>query len=273
MKNALKVLQESVVRYLEEETKGSKFPQFHEYIDGGAHDLEPDKILRLKEEFLQIYKAFVEGMSLTEKTIEVNVPVHETGYSSLLGVPVEKDAREMVAFLINEALDQCELAILAKCGFGKYSASPEEIRKAQGQLRENSETIYLPLPSGSMELKIVAYDSNNNLEHGRVADGLWVPFVAIGLIAYDPKNVVLGFQATMEYKNGNWKLDRLGIDMLYELAEKSSLFQQAYKRFVGKEFDSETKSDQPFNREFIEFIKNSPHFQQALNRVCMRWVN
>jgi len=272
MKSALRVLQDSVVRYLEGEVKDSKFPQFHEYVDSGANHLEAEKVSRLKEELLQIYRAFVEGMPLIEETVEVNVPVHETGYSSLLGVPVKKDAREVVAFLINEALDQCELAILAKSGFGKHSPSPEEIRKAQEQLRENPETIYLPLPTGSMELKIVAYDSNNNLKHGRVADGLWVPFVAIGLIAYEPKNVVLGFQATMEYKSGNWKIDHLGIDMLYELADKSSLFPQAYKRLTGKEFIKEAITE-GFNQEFIGFIKRSPHFQQALNRVCSRWMN
>ncbi|OIO48588.1 MAG: hypothetical protein AUJ32_00175 [Parcubacteria group bacterium CG1_02_40_82] len=269
MENALKVLQDSVIEYLEGGQKGSKVPQFHEYIEG-TNDLKPDKIPRLKEEILQIYKAFVEGMLLTEKTVEIRVPVHETGYSTLLGVPVEKDAREIIASFINTAIDECQLAILANCGFGKYSPTPEKIQEVKQQLRESVEMIYLPLPKGSMELKIVAYDSNNNPKHHFLVDGLWTPFVAIGLVAYSEGDI-LAFQATMDYGSGNWKLDKFGTELIYELADKSSFFKDAYQKLTGGEFNAkEVKSPNP---EFVNFIKCSPHFQQALNRVCRRWVN
>lgn len=269
MENPVKVLQESVVRYVENGVKGSKVPHFHEYIDG-SDDLKPEKIALLKKDFLQIYKAFMEDMPLTEETVEVRVPVHETGYSKSLGVPVEKNARETIAYFINAAIDQCELAILANCGFGKYSAAPEKIKDAQEQLRGNVEKIYLPLPRGSMELKIIAYDSNNNPKHNLLVDGMWVPFTAIGLVRYETENISLAFMATMDYGNGNWKLDRLDTKLLSELAEKSSLFKEAYQKIVGRDFDKIEISE--INQEFIKFFKTSPHFQQILNRVCGRWV-
>jgi len=267
MANPMKVLQESVIQNLEEGVKGAKVSAFHAYVDG-PDDVEAEKIPQLKEDFLNIYKAFIFGMSLTEETIEVRVPTHNTGYSPLFGVPVDKDAQEVIASCLNETLDQCDLAIIAGCGFGKFSATPEKIREAQEQLRENVEKVFLPLPSGLMELSIIAYDSNNNLKHGRAADGLWEPFKAIGLIGLD--DVILAFMATMDYGSGNWKVDQLGTELLRELAEKSSLFKEAYQKMTGKEFAEAEISEA--NPEFVEFIRTSPHFQQALNRVCKRWL-
>ncbi|MBU3965610.1 hypothetical protein KJ575_02555 [Patescibacteria group bacterium] len=268
MENPLKVLQESVVQHLEGGTKGSKAPQFHEYIDG-SDDLEPEKILRLKNDLLQIYKAFIEGMPFIKDTVEMRMPVHATGYSLLLGAPVEKDTIETIASLLNAIIDHCELAIIANCGFGKYSAGPEKIKEAQEQLRENIEVIYLPLPKGSMELKVVAYDSNNNPKHNCLVDGLWVPFKTIGLIRQEAEDVILAFVATMDYGSGNWRIDRLDTELLAEVAEKSSLFKATYQKLVGKDFEGRIREPNP---EFIKFLRSSPHFQQTINRICNRWT-
>ncbi|MBZ9573045.1 hypothetical protein KJA17_02610, partial [Patescibacteria group bacterium] len=170
--------------------------------------------------------------------------------------------------VINSLMEQCDIALLAGCGFGKFSASEEEIRKAQEQLCENVETIYLPLPEGAMELKIFAFDSNNNPKHRLLVDGLWEPYRAIGLVKF--KNIILAFQTTMDYGSGNWKLDRIDTKFLPELAKKSSLFKSAYQKIAEKEFD-ETEIPE-VNPEFIGFLKASSHFQQALNRVCSRWT-
>lgn len=267
MGNPLKVLQESVVQCVESGVKASKVPQFHAYLEG-SDDLKPEKIPQLKKDFLQVYKAFIEGMPLTEDTVEVRVPVHATGYSPLFGVPVQKDAQETIASLLNEAIDQCELAILAGCGFGKYSAEPEKIREAQEQLRESVEIIYLPLPKGSIELKVIAYDSNSNPKHRLLVDGMWAQYKAVGLIRHEAEDITLVFMTTMDYGSGNWKIDRIDTALLSELTEKSSLFKEAYKKLVGKNFNGKVKEGNP---EFIEFLKSSPHLQQTLNRICSRW--
>jgi hypothetical protein len=267
MGNPLRVLQESVVQYIEGGVKDSKVPQFHKYLEG-SDDLEPEKIPQLKKDFLQVYKAFIEGMPLTEDTVEVRVPVHATGYSPLFGVSVQKDARETIASLLNEVIDQCELAILAGCGFGKYSAGPEKIKESQERLRESVETVYLPLPKGSIELKVIAYDSNNNPKHRLLVDGMWVPYKAIGLVRCETEDITLAFMTVMDYGSGNWKVDQLNAGLLCELAEKSSLFKEAYQKITGKDFGGEIKE---VSHEFIQFLKSSPHFQQTLNRICSRW--
>jgi hypothetical protein len=200
---ALRVLQESVIKYLESGVKGIRVPFFHAYLDG-PDDLEKEKIPELKRDVDQIRKALIEGMVLVEEEVEVMVPIHETGYSPLLGVPVEKDAKVVIKSLLDGLLDQCELAIIADCGFGKFSASQEKIREAQEQLKDNIETIYLPLSLGVVELKIMAYDSNNNLKQGRVADGIWVPFRAIGLVKFEDKVFAfwnLGFSTICIFQN------------------------------------------------------------------------
>lgn len=270
MGSPLAVLKESVIQRLEGGNKGSKFPVFHAYFETLGDDLEAEMVSVLKKEFLQINAAFCEGMELVSSRVDVNVPVHETEYSSLFGVSVKKDARETIGGLLNAAIEQCDLAIIAGCGFGKFSASPEEIRRATEQLKENIETVFLPTPNGFQEVRIFAYDSSNNLQYGRAADGIRVPFRAIGLAFIFP-TVTLGFDATMDYSSGVWSLNNFGIDCLMELAESSALFPEAYKKLTGSEFDSATI--QKPDPVLINWLKESNHFRQAINRVCRHWLN
>lgn len=269
MSNPLKVLQESVIQGLEGGVKGSKVPAFHAYVDG-PDDVVAEKIPQLKEDFLQIYRAFYAGLALTEEKVVISVPLHDTGYNPLFGMPVDKDAREVIAHCLNEVIDQCTLAILANCGFGKFSAPPEKIREAQKQLCESIETIYLPLPEELLELNIFAYDSNANPKHGFLVDGMWVPYRAVGLIRYEAKDIILAFQATMDYGSGEWKIDRFDTDFLSELAEKSSLFADAYRKIAGRDFDNTVVAEA--SPGLVEFIKSSPYFQPDLNRICARWT-
>ncbi len=267
MNNILKVLQDSVVSALEGGTKSSRFPSFHRYIEG-SDDVEADKMPSLKEECSQIYQSFIEGMELTTDKVEVNVPVHATGYSPLFGVPVEKDARESIARTLDVLLDQCELAILANSGFGRFSASPDAIAEAQKRLRENVETIHVPSSSGINDLKMIVYDSNNNPKHKLLVDGLWVPYRTSGLLKHEDKT--LAFMSTMDYKVGNWGIDQLDTDLLNDLAESSSLFPEAYKKLTGNEFNKANISR--VDKDFINSLKSSPFFQRAVNRMCARWI-
>lgn len=136
------------------------------------------------------------------------------------------------------------------------------------QLRGHVEKIYLPLPTGTMELDIMAYDSNNNPKHRLMIDGLWEPFRAIGLIKFE--TTVLAFKATMELRGSKWKLNQLDSEMLCELAEKSSLFRDAYHKLTGEYFDKEKTKE--VNPQLVDLIRVSLQFQQALNRVCGHWV-
>lgn len=269
MANPLAVLKESVIQKLEGGNKGSKFPIFHAHFEKSNDDLEAEKIPALKKEFLQISAAFCEGMELTSSRVEVSVPVHETGYSSLFGVPVEKDARETIGNILNATIEQCDLAIIAGCGFGRFSANSEKIREATEQLKESIETVFLSTPNGPRELRILAYDSSNNLKHGRAADGIWVPYRVIGLIKIQA--IVLGFDAIMDYGSGVWSFNNLGINWLVELSENSVLFSDAYKKLTGNNFDL-TIMQMP-DPELISWLKESKCFQQAVNLVCRRWLN
>lgn len=269
MREPLKVLQETIVEHLEDGIKGSKVPHFHNYIEGSG-DLEPEKIPPLKEEILQIQKAVIEGMPFTKDKVEVMVPVHPSGYAPLSGVPTTKDATETITSWLNEAIEHCKLSILIGCGFGNYSVGPE-IKKAREQLREEVETSYLPSPKGSLELKIIAYDSNNNPKHGFLIDGMWYPYKAVGLVYCEAENIILAFQATMDYGTGNWELDKFSTEFLYRLAEKSSSFQEAFQKITNNEFNKEELAK--IDPEFVKFLKNSPHFRQLLNRVCSRWTH
>lgn len=271
MGNPLTVLQETVIQKLEGGAKGSKFPTMHAYFDGtyGHDDISPEKIPALKEEFLQITKAFCEGMELVSSTVTVSVPTHDTGYSPLFGVPVEKDSYEAIGYVLNESVDQCTIAIILKCGFGKYSAPPEKLQEAMEQLKESVEKVFLPGPNGAVEALILAYDSNNNLKHGRVAEGMWSSYRVVGLVLV--RESILGFDATMDYGTGVWKVNKLGFDCFLELTEKSALFPEAYKKITGKDFNlAETRKPEP---TLISWLMESKTFQQNISRVCKRWTN
>lgn len=271
MGNPLTVLQETVIQNLEGGIKGSKFPTMHAYFDGtyGHDDVPPEKIPALKEEFLEITKAFCEGMKLVSSTVTVSVPTHDTGYSPLFGVPVEKDSYETIGAILNESIDQCTLAIILNCGFGKYSAPAEKLQEAMEQLKESVEKVFLPGPPGAIEVLLLAYDSNNKLKHGRVAEGMWSPYRVIGLVLVQES--ILGFDATMDYGTGVWKFNKLGFDCFQELAEKSALFPEAYKKLTGKDYNS-TEVHEP-EPALVSWLKESKTFHQNVSRVCKRWAN
>ncbi|MFH1036615.1 MAG: hypothetical protein V1756_00905 [Patescibacteria group bacterium] len=271
MGNPLTVLQETVVQKLEGGVKGSKFPTMHDYFDGiyGHDDVPPEKIPALKEEFLQITKAFCEGMELVSSTVTVSVPTHNTGYSPLFGVPVEKDSYETIGHVLNESIDQCTLAIILGCGFGKYSAPSEKLQEAMEQLKESVERVFLPGPNGAVEALILAYDSNNNIKYGRIAEGMWSPYRVVGLVSVQES--ILGFDATMDYGTGVWKFNKIGFDCFLELAEKSSLFPGAYKKITGKDYNpTEVQKPEP---TLISWLTESKAFQQNIGRACKRWTN
>ena len=127
MANPLKTLQESVIKNFENGAKGSVVPTFHVGVDsffaGTKGDLPAEKMVLLKGDLAKIAKAMAEGMELTVGTVTVSVPVHATGYSSLFGVPVEKDAAGTLLGGLLQLMEQCEMALLLGCGFGKFSAS------------------------------------------------------------------------------------------------------------------------------------------------------
>ena len=268
MKNPLVVLQETIIGKLENGVKGSKFPNLHAYFDGDD-EVPPEKIPTLKEEFLQITNAFCEGLELISPTVTVSVPTHNTGYSSLFGVPVEKDSYETIGSILNESIDQCTLAIILKCGFGNYSAPSEKIQEAIKQLKKSVEKVFLPSPNGTIEAFLLAYDSNNNSECGRVAEGLWSPYRVVGLISIQES--ILGFDMTMNYGTGVWNFNKFGPDCFLELAEKSALFSEAYKNLTGKDYQpADIQKPDPV---LIDWLKESKVLRQNISRICKRWIN
>ncbi|MDP3990702.1 MAG: hypothetical protein Q8P63_00105 [Candidatus Nealsonbacteria bacterium] len=271
MENPLTVLQETVIQKLERGIKGSKFPTMHNYFDGvyGHDNVPPEKIPALKEEFLQINKSFCEGMELISPTVTVRVPTHNTGYSPLLGVPVEKDSYEAIGYLLNESIDQCTIAIILNCGFGKYSALPEKLREAMEQLKDSIEKVSLTGPKGVVETLILAYDSNNNIKHGKIVEGMWIPYRVIGLVLV--KESILGFDATMDYGTGVWKFNKFGFSCFLELVERSFLFSGAYKKITGKNYNqAEIQKPEP---GLVNWLTESKAFHQNISRVCKRWTN
>lgn len=275
----LTLLQKLVIKYLEKGTKGSRFPVFHAYIDNPSDDLEADRIPQLKEEFVQIQSAFAFVMPPIQEKIIMRVPVHATGYSPTLGLSVEKDPKEAIPLFLNGAIEQCEIAILAKGGFGKFSVSPEEINRARKQLRQQIETIHIPSTGGMMEVKILAYDSNNNPEHHLLVDGLWVPYQVAGIIEIGltscgvplPEKTVIGFMATMDYRTNKWEFNRFDAEFLQELAQKTSFFKEAYQRITGRGFNEPEISNVDF--VLIEALQDKRYFRQNLDRICSRWIN
>jgi len=275
MANPLKTLQESVVKNFENGVKGSVVPTFHAGVDsffaGTKGDLPAEKMVLLRGDLAKIAKAMAEGMALIADTVTVSVPVHATGYSSLFGVPVEKDAAETILGGLFQLMDQCEMALLLGCGFGKFSASSEAIMRAHDQFRARPETIHVPFLGKTMEFQIFSFDSNNNPKHGLLVDGLWSPYRALGIVKAADRSIILAFQAKMDYGSGRWDLERFDVPFLVELAEKSSLFADAYLKVVGNAFNPtvirETDSDA------IAELKASPFFQQVLSRVCSRWTH
>lgn len=268
MANPLQLLSQSVVPSLEAGVKGSKFPIFHGYV-GGEKDLPPEKIRGLLAEIQQIYDAFMAGsLRLVAEKVEVMVPVHDTGYVPELGVPVDKDSQEVIGHLLNSALDQCELALLAGCGFGKFSPNPEAIAAALKQLQQKPVEFIAPLPSGATVVRIVAFDANNKPDHGLLVDGLWNPYLAIGLVSL--RDGVLAFRAKMDYRTSQWAVERCDSDFLQELLPNLPVLPETYQTLTGQKFDP--GKPQVVDPEIIRQLQASPHFQQVLNRVCSRWL-
>ena len=275
MANPLKTLQESVIKNFENGAKGSVVPTFHVGVDsffaGTKGDLPAEKMVLLKGDLAKIAKAMAEGMELTVGTVTVSVPVHATGYSSLFGVPVEKDAAGTLLGGLLQLMEQCEMALLLGCGFGKFSASSEAIKRAHDQLRARPETIHIPFLGKTMEFQIFSFDSNNNPKHGLLVDGMWSPYRALGIVRAVDRSIILAFQAKMDYGSGRWDLERFDVSFLTELAEKSSLFADAYLKVVGNAFNPTVINE--IDSDTIAALKESPFFQQILNRVCSRWIH
>ncbi|KKU04606.1 hypothetical protein A3E99_00435 [Candidatus Kaiserbacteria bacterium RIFCSPHIGHO2_12_FULL_54_16] len=275
MANPLKTLQESVIKNFENGAKGSVVPTFHVGVDsffaGTKGDLPAEKMVLLKGDLAKIAKAMAEGMELTVGTVTVSVPVHATGYSSLFGVPVEKDAAGTLLGGLLQLMEQCEMALLLGCGFGKFSASSEAIKRAHDQLRARPETIHIPFLGKTMEFQIFSFDSNNNPKHGLLVDGMWSPYRALGIVRAVDRSIILAFQAKMDYGSGRWDLERFDVSFLTELAEKSSLFADAYLKVVGNAFNPTVINE--IDSDTIAALKASPFFQQILNRVCSRWIH
>jgi len=274
IKSPLMVLQDLVVGHLEQGKKGSKFPHFQSYIDFLGDDLEPRKIAPLKEEIVQIQLAFTSTFPAPNKKIIVQIPVHATGYSSLFGLPVEKDAEEVILDILNNAVEMCQIALFANCGFGRFTIPPEKILEIVKRLREQPETICLPVTDGSLETKIFVYDSNNNLKQGKLADGLLMPFQVVGLLQIRLSSTSnwgnVAFLATCDIKSHNWMFDHLGTKFFLELSRGSSPFRNAYQKLTGQIFDR--KKVLLAKRQWIEFLLKSRYFRQNLNRICNRWT-
>jgi len=270
MNDVLKVLQDSVIISLEDGAKGKVFPEFHQYIDG-TNNVPAEKIPLLRNEAFKIYEAFVAGMSLTNEAVIVNVPIHETGYSSLSGIPTEKKSQEEIGNFLCSLLDQCELAISLECGFGNYSASQEKIEEASKTMRGKMEIFRMFYSKQFIEIKIVAFDSNNNLQRGRVVDGLWVPYTVIGLIRYDIEDITLGFMSTMDYGSGEWKINKLNTELIVEFVKGAGLFSDAYQKLTGIS-EYQPKLINLAIDTFIDTLKCSPQFLMTLKRICNRWV-
>lgn len=278
IKGPLIVLQDLVIEHLEKGKKGSKFPHFHNYIDFLGDDLEPRKIAPLREEIVQIQLAFTSTFPAPNRKIVVSVPVHATGYSPLFGLDVEKDSEEVILDILNNAVEMCQIALFANCGFGRFTIPPEKILEVEGQLRENPETICVPFTGGSLETKIFAYDSNNNLKQGRAADGLWVPFQVVGLlqVRLSSRGTAVSnwgnaaFLTTREIKTHHWIFDHFGNKPLFDVAERSTLFGNAYQKLTGESFDkTKVLLVEP---QWLEFLQQSCYFRQNLNRICNRWI-
>lgn len=268
MATPLQLLSTSIAYSLEKGAKGSKFPIFHSYTAGG-NDLPAEKISGLLVEVQEIYNAFMAGkLELASKKVQVLVPVHETGYVPEFGLPIEKDSQEVIGLLLNGALNQCELALLAGCGFGKFSPKPEAIAAAQKQLQQKPVEFVAPLPSGETTVRIVAFDANNDPSKGLLVDGMWNPFQSIGLVALHDS--ALAFRAKMNYKTSQWRIERFDQEFLPKLLQKLPTLPAAYQTLTGSVFDP--GKPQMVDPEIISQLLACPHFQQALNRVCSRWV-
>lgn len=269
----LEVLQNSVIKNLESGCKGLIVPHFHEYIDRflqtARDDCEAEKIKGIKDDILTIDKAFVSGMPLTQNTITVEVPVHDLDYSPHFGIPVAGDARFIISVYLNEALNQCDMALIARCGFGKFSTLPEKIIAAKHQLMESVEKEELPTTFGLLPISLHIFWSNCNLLHGILADGLWKPFQAFGLLKCESLELVIGFVAIMDYGTSIWSFSQLNTNVLMSFQKEVPLFSKAFKKISGVEFDWHTcvETDQ----DLIDFLKTSPHLLSLVNRMCGRW--
>ena len=274
MTSPLQLLSESVAYSMEAKAKGSKFPIFQACANG-KKDQPLEKIPGLLAEIRQIYNAFMDGnLRLSARSVQVLVPIHNTGYVPELGIPIDKDSREIIGLMLNNYLDQCELAVFAGAGFGKFSAKPEAIAVALKQLQQKPVEFIAQLPGGATTVRIIAFDSNNDMSKGVVADGMWIPFQAIGLVAWSNITLndnVLAFRAKMDYKTNQWKIGRLDSEFLVKLLPKMPTLPKAYQTLTGNALNPDGLQKMA-DAQVILQLRASPHFQQALNRVCSRWV-
>lgn len=272
MFGALGVLQDSVIAELEKGKKGSVVPVFHEAmalcLTAGESHLPAEKIEPLKRDLEKITSAFLGPMKLSEPTVMVNVPVHETGYSPFLGIPVKKDARKVIGKVLASYLDMCETALSLGCGFGKFSAPQEAVAEAAKNLRRKFVEGIVALDGEEVKIRVSAISSNNDLEQGWFADGLWAPYKTMGFVRIGEKHSwVAGFYTQYDYQKEEWDILRFGghfkQDMGGEIAR--------YAEFLAEILDGDA-GDATSSSVELATLKASPAFQWLLMRVCNRWI-
>ena len=267
------LLQNTITERLEDGQKGGKFPRLQYVLDNIGDDLKAEEIVPLREEIAEVDKAFMAGMAPLKDQVTVMVGMHDTDYSPLFGIPVSKDAWQIMSQQLNGVLDQCDLALELGCGFGRFSANPDKIQEAQKKLRQRVEEFVIPAPDGLAEYKIVAFDSNNRLEEGRVADGMWVPYRTIGLVRRESDGLLLGFRAEMDYGSGEWSAKEFSREFLSRLTKAGDVvgLSEAYQKICDKDFADE--DIRQIDEESLELLKNTPSFRHILARVSNRWLN
>lgn len=130
---AIFVLRDSVIKSLEEGTKGKRFSTFHAYLDMEGEDIDYETVQKLKGDFVEI--------SDNLGGLELGLCDDAGTFNSVSGImrreslshqaplllratvrpEVRYDPRTILTEIIQYSIAMCDEAIRRECGFGKYS--------------------------------------------------------------------------------------------------------------------------------------------------------